>query len=341
MEESCLGGGGYMVSNAICKLLITYREEKLSIPSSWRNLLDKKSSLVNIIMEHILGTFWCDPWERFSTAWVAFPPKYIHWISPRRKNQLYPNSTSFHISEFYNMPQTNWPRLFKIVKVKKEFFGLKENKEKWQLNGICGLWLDPGPRKVIKYSYRLHGCMLSCFSCVRLFVTPWTVALQAPLSMGFSRQEYWSGLPLPSPGNLPDPGIEPGWLSHIAGRFFNIWATREAWGSPCVYIYLSFSGFHSHLGPCRALSRRRQWHPTPVLLPGKSYGWRSLVGCSPWGHWGSDTTEPLHFHFSLSCIGEGKWQPTPVFLPGESQGLGSLVGCHLWGCTESDTTEVT
>ena len=47
------------------------------------------------------------------------------------------------------------------------------------------------------------------FSRVRLFVTPWTVAYQAPLSMEFSRQEYWSGLPFPSPGDLPDPGIEP------------------------------------------------------------------------------------------------------------------------------------
>ena len=46
--------------------------------------------------------------------------------------------------------------------------------------------------------------------CVWLFVTPWTVAYQAPPSMGFSRQECWSGLPLPSPGDLPDPGIEPG-----------------------------------------------------------------------------------------------------------------------------------
>ena len=44
---------------------------------------------------------------------------------------------------------------------------------------------------------------------------------------------------------------------------------------------------------------RRQWQPTPVLLPGKSHGRRSLVGCSPWGRWGSDTTEWLHFHFSL------------------------------------------
>ena len=54
---------------------------------------------------------------------------------------------------------------------------------------------------------------------------------------------------------------------------------------------------------------RRQWHPTPVLLPGKSYGWRSLVGCSPWGPEESDTTERLHFHFSLSCIGEGNGNP--------------------------------
>ena len=54
---------------------------------------------------------------------------------------------------------------------------------------------------------------------------------------------------------------------------------------------------------------RMQWHPTPVLLPGKSHGWRSLVGCSPWGREESDTTERLHFHFSLSCIGEGNGNP--------------------------------
>ena len=48
-------------------------------------------------------------------------------------------------------------------------------------------------------------------SRVQLFVTPWTVAYQAPLSMGFSRQGYWSGLPFPSPGDVPDPGVEPGY----------------------------------------------------------------------------------------------------------------------------------
>ena len=55
--------------------------------------------------------------------------------------------------------------------------------------------------------------------------------------------------------------------------------------------------------------RRRQWHPTPVLLPGKSHGQRSLVGYSPWGHKESNTTERLHFHFSFSCIGEGNGNP--------------------------------
>ena len=54
---------------------------------------------------------------------------------------------------------------------------------------------------------------------------------------------------------------------------------------------------------------RRQWHPTPVLLPGKSHGRRHLVGCSPWGREESDTTDRLHFHFSLSCTGEGNGNP--------------------------------
>ena len=73
----------------------------------------------------------------------------------------------------------------------------------------------------------MHAKLLSR---IRLFEIPWTVAHQAPLSMGFSRQEYWSGLPFPSPGELPDPGIEPESLvsPSLAGRFFTpgaTWAT--------------------------------------------------------------------------------------------------------------------
>ena len=88
------------------------------------------------------------------------------------------------------------------------------------------------------------------------------------------------------------------------------------------------------------LSWRRQWQPTPVLLPGKSHGQRSLVGWSPWGRWvGHDWATSLSvFTFMLW---RRKWQPTPVFLHGESQGQQRLVGCRLWGCTESDTTEAT
>ena len=59
----------------------------------------------------------------------------------------------------------------------------------------------------------IHAHMLSHFSCVQLFATLWTVACQATLPTGFSRQEYWSGLPCPLPGDLPDPGIEPASLS--------------------------------------------------------------------------------------------------------------------------------
>ena len=66
-------------------------------------------------------------------------------------------------------------------------------------------------------------------SCVWLFGTPWTVARQGSLSMWYSRQEYWSGLPFPSPGDLPNPGIE--LVSPmLAGGFFTVWATREAQG---------------------------------------------------------------------------------------------------------------
>ena len=62
----------------------------------------------------------------------------------------------------------------------------------------------------------IHACVLSCFSPVWLLATQWTVAHQAPLSVGFSRQEYWSGLPCPSPGNLPNPGIKSASLTSCA-----------------------------------------------------------------------------------------------------------------------------
>ena len=84
-----------------------------------------------------------------------------------------------------------------------------------------------------------------------------------------------------------------------------------------------------------SIFQRRQWHPTPVLLPGK------LVGCSPWGREESDMNEWLHFHFSPSCIGEGNGNPLQCSCLENPRDGGSLMGCRLWGRTELGMTEAT
>ena len=102
-------------------------------------------------------------------------------------------------------------------------------------------------------------------SPVWLFAMPGTTALQVLLSMGFSRQEYWSGLPFHSPRDLPGSGIKPS-SPALVGRFF----TTKHQGSPQL------------LG--RPLKHwRRKWQPTPVFLPGESQGPGSLVGSRLWG----------------------------------------------------------
>ena len=107
---------------------------------------------------------------------------------------------------------------------------------------------------------------------------------------------------------------------------------KHVWVISLHNKYVSRLRFHSF-----NRFRRRQWHPTPVLLPGKSHGRRSLEGCSPWGSlrvrhdWVTSLSLFTFMHWRR------KWQPTPVFLPRESQGWGSLVACCLWGRTESDT----
>ena len=83
-------------------------------------------------------------------------------------------------------------------------------------------------------------------------------------------------------------------------------------------------------------NRRRQWHPTPVLLPGKSHWWRNLVGCSPWGPWKSDMTERLHFHFSLSCIGEGNGNPLQCSCLGNPRDGGAWWAA-VYGVAQSQT----
>ena len=113
------------------------------------------------------------------------------------------------------------------------------------------------------------------------------------------------------------------------------------WGTKIAVVPLT----HQHVSLTFLIiifdNSQRWWHPTPVLLPGKSHGQKSLVGCGPWGREELDTTQQLPFSLFTFMHWRRKWESTPVFLPGESQGRGSLVGCRLWGHTESDTTEVT
>ena len=101
------------------------------------------------------------------------------------------------------------------------------------------------------------------------------------------------------------------------------WKNGEGDGTPLQYSCLEIPmDGAAWLGSLRvrhdwttSLSRftfmhwRKKWQPTPVFLPGESWRWRSLAGCSPWDRWGLDMTEWLHFHFSLSCIGEGNGNP--------------------------------
>ena len=86
----------------------------------------------------------------------------------------------------------------------------------------------------------VHLCVLSHFSHVQLCVTLWTAACQAPLSMGFSRQEYWSRLPCLPPVDLPDPGIKPSSLRSPApaGRFFSL-STSTTWSYVKKHMYFS------------------------------------------------------------------------------------------------------
>ena len=83
----------------------------------------------------------------------------------------------------------------------------------------------------------------------------------------------------------------------------------------------------------------KKWQPTPVLLPGKSHGWRSLVGCSPWGPEESETTEQLHFHFSLSCIGEGNGNPLQCSCLENSMDRRAWWATVHWGHKEWDVIE--
>ena len=122
-------------------------------------------------------------------------------------------------------------------------------------------------------------------------MTPWTVARQVPLSMGFPRQVYWSRLPFPSPGVLPSAGIQTSIFCTGRRVLYHFPGGSD---SKSFCLQLRRPGFDPWVGK---IPWRRKWQPTSVLLPWKSHGRRSLVGYSPWGCKESDMTKQLNFHF--------------------------------------------
>ena len=116
--------------------------------------------------------------------------------------------------------------------------------------------------------------------------------------------------------------IEPNWFMPIL--------CNRRWASSLSFPFpVSFSSDYCY-------EWRRQWHPTPVLLPGKSHGRRSLVGCNPWGCNESDMTKRLHFHFSPSCIGEGSGNPLQCSCL-ENLRDGGAWWAAIYGVTQSQT----
>ena len=133
---------------------------------------------------------------------------------------------------------------------------------------------------------------------------PWHLSRSA---ISFSPRTTRGWLPVgPPQSEAPGTGADKTGHFKMASRYpFKILVASSLFSNPglCVLSYRRFSQRPVHG------VRRRQWHPTPVLLPGKSHGQRRLGGCSPWGHEELDMTERLHFHFSLSCIGEENGNP--------------------------------
>ena len=118
-----------------------------------------------------------------------------------------------------------------------------------KLSATISLNISQFHPSLLGFQLRIHACMLSHFSHIWFFATPRTVACHAPLSMWFSRQEYWSGLPSPPPRDVPKSGIKPAPLVSpaLTSRFLTSWAIREAHGpleivpqpSDVLFIYLS------------------------------------------------------------------------------------------------------
>ena len=172
-------------------------------------------------------------------------------------------------------PFRRWVWFTKLTYFQREVFEQKAEEKSLYLhpernqNDLPSTETDP-----ITGILSLFVHVLNLFSHVRLFVTPWTTARQAPLSMGFSRQEYWSGLPCPPPGDLPDPGIESASLmfTSLAGMFFT---SSAIWEAPVSLWKWKVSESESHSVVSDSLQ------PHGLYNPCNSSGQNTWVGSLP------------------------------------------------------------
>ena len=152
-----------------------------------------------------------------------------------------------HLTQNAYQINAYWMKICRTSLHKHHFYKARNSSE---LTGFsCFLWLFTFYVSVkncvcfYESCLIVQFCVLSLFSSVRLFMTPWTVAHKALLSVGFSKQEYWSGLLCPPPGDLPHPGIEPMSLMSptLAGEFYTTSTTWKALGhvSDAKYMFVS------------------------------------------------------------------------------------------------------
>ena len=144
--------------------------------------------------------------------------------------------------------------------------------------------LSPFRLSILHTWISIHTCVLTCFSRVWLCATVWNVARQAPLSLGFSRQEYWNGFPCPPPGDFSDPEIEIVSLTYPALAYEGFPGGSAGEESTC--------NVGDRVGK---MTWRRERLPTPVSWPREFYG-----RYSPWGCKESDTTERLSLSLPLA-----------------------------------------
>ena len=156
-------------------------------------------------------------------------PFLAHLFIQLHANYMSQRHVRFNISNIYSINPTLSICFYKLFSLMVYFFKHKSDCAAPLLKPFEG-WLQTTHKGLEGPTWPACACMVSCFSRVRLFVTLWTAARQASLSMGFSRQEYWSGLPCPPPGGLPNPGTEFPSLLFVAwtGRFFTSSTTWEA-----------------------------------------------------------------------------------------------------------------